>query len=70
VDEAVQVAGRLLDGLAHLVVAVEVEHVGHEVQCILVVLDLGVEARQVEAVRKILLVNLAEVLIAAQRDEL
>lgn len=31
VDEAVQVAGRLLDGLAHVIVAVEVEDVVDEV---------------------------------------
>jgi hypothetical protein len=36
----------------------------------LVVLDLGVEARQVEAVREVLLVDLAKVLVAAGRDEL
>lgn len=62
--------GRFFYRLAHLVVAVEIEDVGHQVQRILVVLDLGVEARQVEAVRQILLVDLAEVLVAAGRDEL
>ena len=36
----------------------------------MIVLDLGVEARQVEAIRQILLVDLAEVLVAAGRDEL
>jgi hypothetical protein len=51
VDEAVQVPGRFFYRLAHLVVAVEIEDVGHEVQRILVVLDLGIETRQVEAVR-------------------
>jgi hypothetical protein len=70
VDEAVQMPGRFFYRLAHLVVAVEIEHVGHEVQRILVVLDLSVEARQVEAVRQVLLVDLTKVLVAAGRDEL
>lgn len=56
--------------LAHLVVAVEVEHIGYQVQRILVVLDLRVQTRQVEAVCQVLLVNLAKVLVAAGRDEL
>lgn len=62
--------GRLFYRLAHLVVAVEVEHVRNEVERILVVLDLGVEAREVEAVRQVLLVDFAKVLVAAGRDEL
>jgi hypothetical protein len=70
VHEAVEVPRRLLDGLAHVVVAVEVEDVGHEVEGILVVLDLGVEAREVEAVGEVLFVDLAEVLVAARGDEL
>lgn len=69
-DKPVQVPGRFLYRLAHLVVAVEIEHVGDQVKRILVVLDLGVEARQVEAVRQVLLVDLAKVLVAAGRDEL
>ncbi len=56
--------------LAHLVVAVEVEHIGYQVQRILVVLDLRVETRQVKAVCQILLIDLAKVLVAARRDEL
>lgn len=56
--------GRLFDALAHLVLAVEVEHVCHQVEGILVVLDFRVKARQVEAVREVLLVDLAEILVA------
>lgn len=55
--------GRLLDGLSHLIVAVEVEDVGDEVQRILVVLNLRVEACQVESIRQIVLVYFAEVLV-------
>ena len=39
-----------LDLLAHVIVAVEVEDVSDEVECVLVVLDVGVEASEVEAV--------------------
>ena len=70
VDETIQMPGRLFYRLAHLVVAIEVEDVRNEVERILVVLDLGVEAREVEAVREVLFVDLAKVLVAAGRDEL
>lgn len=63
-------AGRLLNLLAHLIVAVKVEDVGDEIEGILVVLDLGVESREVEAVGQVLLVDLAKVLVAARRDKL
>lgn len=63
-------AGRLLDGLAHVIVTVEIEDVGDEVQRILIVLDLGVEACEVEAVRQVVLIDFAKVLVAARRDEL
>lgn len=61
---------RFLNLLAHLVVAVEVEDIGDEVEGILVVLDLGVEASEVEAVGEVLFVDFAEVLVAAGRYEL
>ncbi len=70
VHQAVQVPGGLLNRLAHLIVAVEVEHVGNQIQRILVVLHLGVEARQVEAVCDVVLVDFAKVLVAARRYEL
>lgn len=61
---------RLLDLLAHLVVAVEVEDVGHEVEGILVVLNLGVQPSKIEAVGQVLFVDLAEVLVPPRRNEL
>lgn len=63
VYQAVEVPRRLLDLLAHLIVAVEVEDVCHEVEGILVVLHLGVQPGEVEAVGQVLLVDLAEVLV-------
>jgi hypothetical protein len=49
----------------HIIVAIKVEHVGYEVERILVVLNFGVEAREVEAVGEILFVDLAKVLVAS-----
>lgn len=62
--EAVEVPGRLLNGLAHLIVALEIEDIGDEVQCVLIVLNFGVETRQVEPIGKVVLVDFAEVLVA------
>lgn len=58
-------AGRLLYGLPHVVVAVEVEDVCDKIEGILVVLNFRVKAGQVEAIGEIVLVDLAEVLVAA-----
>ena len=69
-DKTVQMASGLLDGLAHLVVAVEVEDIGDQIESILIVLHLGVQASQVESVREVVLVDLAEVLVASRGDEL
>lgn len=65
VHEAVQVAGGLLNRLAHVVFAVQVEHVRDQVQRMLVVVHLRVKAGQVEAVGDVVLVDFAKVLIAA-----
>lgn len=68
--KSIQMPGRLFNRLAHLILAVEVKHIRHQVQRILVVLYFGVEASQVEAVHKVLFVDFAKVFIAARRDEL
>lgn len=60
----------LLDLLSHVIVDFHVEDIRDEVERILVVLDLGVEAGKVEAVRQVVLVYLAEVLVASGGDEL
>lgn len=57
---------RLLNLLAHIIVAVKVEDVRHKIECILVVLDFGVEARQVEPIREVFFVNLAKVLVSSR----
>ena len=63
-------AGGLLDLFSHLVIAVKIEDIGDEVKGVLVVLDIGVEAGQVEAVGEVVFVDFAEVLIASGGDEL
>lgn len=63
VDETVQVAGGLLDGLAHIVITVDVEDIGNQVEGVLVVLNLGVQTRQVESISQVLFVDLAEVFV-------
>ena len=68
--EAIQVPRRLLDGLAHLIVALEVKDIGDEIQGILVILDFRVKARQVEPVGEVVFVDFAKVLVAARGYEL
>ena len=55
---------------AHVIFAVEVEDIRHKVEGVLIVLDLGVEASQIETVGQVFFVNLAEVLVASRGDEL
>jgi hypothetical protein len=66
VHETIQVAGGLLDLLAEIIVGIQVENVGHEVKRILVVRDLGVEAREVEAIGQIIFIDLTKVLISTR----
>lgn len=61
---------RFLNCFSHLIITVQVENICDKIQCILVVLNFGVQARQVESVSKVIFVNLAEVFIASRRYEL
>lgn len=70
VDETVQVPGGFFYRLPHLVVAVEIKDVRDEVKSILVVLNFRVEAGKVEAIRQVVLVDLAKILVAARRYKL
>lgn len=65
VYQSIQMSRRLLDLFPHIIVAVKVENVRYEVEGILVVLDFGVEAREVEPVGQVLFVDLAEVFISS-----
>lgn len=48
--EAIEVTGGLFDLLPHIVVAVELENIGNEIESILIVLNVDIDARKVEAV--------------------
>ena len=63
--ETIEMAGGLLDLLAHIIVAVKVKDIGDEVESVLVVLDVGVEAGEVEAVGEVVFVDFAKVFVAA-----
>jgi hypothetical protein len=69
-DKAIEMTGRLFDLLPQIIIGVEVEDIGHEIERILIVRDLGVQASQVEAIRQVILVDLAEILISSGRDKL
>ncbi len=69
-NQTVEVSRRLFNLLAHVIVAVQVKDVRDQIKGILVVLDVGVEACQVEAVREVVFVNFAKVFIAAGRYKL
>lgn len=59
-----------LNLLPYLILALEIKHIRHKIQRILVVLHLLLQPGEVEAVRQVLLVDLAKVLVAAGGDEL
>jgi hypothetical protein len=69
-DKAIEMTGRLFDLLPQIIIGVEVEDIGHEIERILIVRDLGVQTSQVEAIRQVILVDLAEILISSGRDKL
>lgn len=68
--QPIQMSRGLLDRLAHIILAVEVEDISDEIEGILVILDFCVEACEVEAVGEVFFVDLAEVFVAARGDEL
>ena len=68
--QSVEMPRRLFDCLSHVVVAIEVEDIGDQVEGILVVLNICIKASEVEAVRQVIFIDLAEVLIATGRDKL
>lgn len=70
VHQSVKVASALLNLLPHVVVDFHVENVGHKVEGILVVLHFCVQSSQVEAICEVVLIDFAEVFIAACRYKL
>lgn len=68
--QPVEMTSGFLNLLAHVIIAIKVEDVGDKVKSILIVLDVGVEAGEIEAVGQVVFVNLAEILVAAGGDKL
>lgn len=68
--EPVQMPRRLLNRLAHFIVAIEIKYIRHQVQRILIILHFSIQPRQVKPIREVIFVDFAKVLIAAGRDEL
>jgi hypothetical protein len=63
--QSVEMPSRFLYLLSHVVVTVEIKHIDDQIKRILVILNLGVEASEVESVCKVFFVNLAKVFIAS-----
>lgn len=57
---------RLFDLLTHIIVDFHVKDIGDEIKRILIILHLSIESGQVESVGQVVLVDFAEVLIAAR----
>lgn len=69
-NESVEMPCALLDLFSHVVVHLHVEDVCDKVESILIVVNFGVESCKVEPVCEVVLVDLAEILIATSGYEL
>ena len=70
VDKPIEMSRGVFDLFSHVVVAVEIKDVRYEVKRILIVLYIRIEAGQVEAIGKVVFIDLAEIFVPAGRDEL
>lgn len=61
---------RLLYRFPHFIVTIQIKNVRHEVQSILIILNFGIEASKVKTIRKVVLVNLAEIFVASRGNKL
>ena len=57
---------RFLNLFSHIIVTIQVEDISDEVKSVLIILDIRIESSQVEAVREIVFVNLAEIFISSR----
>ena len=69
-NQAVEMPGRLLNLVTHIIITVEIKDVSDKIKSVLVVLNVCVESRQIEPVCEIVFVDFAIVLIASRRDKL
>jgi len=49
-DETIEMPGRLLNRLPHIIFAVQIEDVCDEVESMLIVMDFGLQPSEVEAI--------------------
>jgi hypothetical protein len=68
--QPVEMAGRFFNLLTQIIIGIEVKHVCHEVESILVIGNFRVQTSEVEPIRQVILVDFTKVLISARRDEL
>lgn len=70
VHQSIEMPRRLLDRLPHLIITIQVKHIGDQIQRILVILNFGVQTSKVESVGQVIFVNFAEIFVASRGDEL
>jgi hypothetical protein len=63
-DQAIKMTGRFLDLLTHVIVAIEVENIVDEVKGVGVILNFGIQPRQVKPISQVLFIDFAEVLVS------
>ena len=61
---------RILNLLSHVVIAVKIEYICDQIEGVLIVLNIRVEASKIEAVGQVVFIYFTEVLVSARRDEL
>lgn len=69
-NQAVEMPGRLLDLVTHIIIAVEVKDISDKIKSVLVVLNVCIESCQVEPVCEVVFIDFAIVFVASRRDEL
>lgn len=69
-NQTVEMPRRFLYRFPHIIIAIEVEHICNQIERVLIVLNLGVQAGQIEAVGKVVFIDLAKVLVSPRRYEL
>src|SRR5690606_2024445 len=67
--QTVKMPCTLVDLFPHFILAIHIKNIRHKIQRMVVVENFVLQAREVEAVRQILFVNLAEVFVATGRKE-
>lgn len=64
VYKSIEVPRRLLNRLSHLIVTIQVKDICDQVERILVVLDFGIEAREIKTISEVVFVDFAKIFVA------